>query len=179
MREDEHGWDPKGPPTLIDLEAALDAHGSLIAVLRVFSATGWATPVALIAATLAGLPHEMTIGPGASTTRRYPTPCRICEPSPTGWRQRLSGPRGFEPRAASKIPLPMNHSSMSSRRRQAPIRSNSGCAISRMRGARNSSSASRRSRPGRERLRSRATVALESPRAGLGIRRILSWCGPT
>ncbi|HLJ63367.1 MAG TPA: molybdopterin cofactor-binding domain-containing protein, partial [Stellaceae bacterium] len=27
MREDEHGWDPKGPPTLIDLEAALDPSG--------------------------------------------------------------------------------------------------------------------------------------------------------
>src|SRR5690348_13297 len=26
MREDEHGWDPKGPPTLIDLEGALDGN---------------------------------------------------------------------------------------------------------------------------------------------------------
>ena len=65
MREDEHGWDPKGPPTLIDLEAALDAQGSLLAWSSAFFLPqGAATPVALIAATLAGLPHEMNIGPG-------------------------------------------------------------------------------------------------------------------
>lgn len=31
MREDEHGWDPKGPPTLVDLRAGLDARGDVIA----------------------------------------------------------------------------------------------------------------------------------------------------
>ncbi len=31
MREDEHGWDPKGPPTLIDLRAGLDYRGRVIA----------------------------------------------------------------------------------------------------------------------------------------------------
>src|SRR5207245_8933453 len=31
MRADEHGWDPKGPPTLIDLRAALDASNEVIA----------------------------------------------------------------------------------------------------------------------------------------------------
>ena len=30
-RADEHGWDPKGPPTLIDLRAALDASGNVTA----------------------------------------------------------------------------------------------------------------------------------------------------
>ena len=30
-RADEHGWDPKGPPTLIDLRAAMDAAGNVIA----------------------------------------------------------------------------------------------------------------------------------------------------
>jgi nicotinate dehydrogenase subunit B len=65
MREDEHGWDPKGPPTLIDLDAALDAKGNLIAWSSVFFLpVGAATPVALVAATLASLPHEMDIGPG-------------------------------------------------------------------------------------------------------------------
>ena len=29
MREDEHGWDPKGPPQLLDLRAALSADGSI------------------------------------------------------------------------------------------------------------------------------------------------------
>ena len=30
-RADEHGWDPKGPPTLIDLRAAMDAAGDVTA----------------------------------------------------------------------------------------------------------------------------------------------------
>jgi CO/xanthine dehydrogenase Mo-binding subunit len=65
MREDEHGWDPKGPPTLIDLDAALDAKGNLIAWSSAFFLPqGAATPVALVAATLGSLPHEMNIGPG-------------------------------------------------------------------------------------------------------------------
>ncbi len=65
MREDEHGWDPKGPPTLIDLVAALDAKGNLIAWSSAFFLPqGAATPVALVAATLASLPREMDIGPG-------------------------------------------------------------------------------------------------------------------
>ena len=31
MREDEHGWDPKGPPQLLDLRAALDPDGKIAA----------------------------------------------------------------------------------------------------------------------------------------------------
>ena len=31
MREDEHGWDPKGPPQLLDLRATLDAGGAIAA----------------------------------------------------------------------------------------------------------------------------------------------------
>jgi nicotinate dehydrogenase subunit B len=31
MRQDEHGWDPKGPPTLYDYRAALDAKGIVLA----------------------------------------------------------------------------------------------------------------------------------------------------
>jgi len=30
-RADEHGWDPKGPPTLVDLRAAMDASGNVTA----------------------------------------------------------------------------------------------------------------------------------------------------
>jgi nicotinate dehydrogenase subunit B len=30
-REDEHGWDPKSPPTVVDLEAGLDAEGAVTA----------------------------------------------------------------------------------------------------------------------------------------------------
>jgi len=60
MRADEHGWDPKGPPTLIDYRGALDAKGNIAA---------WESEVyipdrppqiqvTLIAADLAGLPKE-------------------------------------------------------------------------------------------------------------------------
>jgi CO/xanthine dehydrogenase Mo-binding subunit len=31
MREDEHGWDPKSPPTVVDLEAGIDATGAVTA----------------------------------------------------------------------------------------------------------------------------------------------------
>jgi nicotinate dehydrogenase subunit B len=31
MRQDEHGWDPKGPPQLLDLRAGLDAEGRIVA----------------------------------------------------------------------------------------------------------------------------------------------------
>lgn len=59
-RADEHGWDPKGPPTLIDYRGALDAGGSLV---------GWESEVfipdrpqqisvTLVAAELAGLPKN-------------------------------------------------------------------------------------------------------------------------
>ncbi len=30
-REDEHGWDPKSPPTVVDLEAGIDAEGGVVA----------------------------------------------------------------------------------------------------------------------------------------------------
>jgi nicotinate dehydrogenase subunit B len=60
MREDEHGWDPKGPPTLLDFRAAIDAQGNVI---------GWQSEVfipdrpkdiavALLPAELAGLPTD-------------------------------------------------------------------------------------------------------------------------
>ncbi len=60
MRADEHGWDPKGPPTLFDFRGALDGAGNVL---------GWESEVfipdrpkdiavELLAADLAGLPHE-------------------------------------------------------------------------------------------------------------------------
>jgi nicotinate dehydrogenase subunit B len=65
MRADEHGWDPKGPPTLIDLQAGLDAAGKVVAWhSQFYIPQGVASPVALVAAELADLPHEMNISPG-------------------------------------------------------------------------------------------------------------------
>jgi nicotinate dehydrogenase subunit B len=66
-RADEHGWDPKGPPTLIDLRAAMDGSNTVTAWESDFfipRQTPNATIVALLAATLSGLPAEAVIMPG-------------------------------------------------------------------------------------------------------------------
>ncbi|OAE99592.1 isoquinoline 1-oxidoreductase [Bradyrhizobium centrolobii] len=54
MRADEHGWDPKGPPTLVDLRAGVDAEGRITAwESDFFIPEDGFGPVPLIAATLA------------------------------------------------------------------------------------------------------------------------------
>lgn len=66
MRHDEHGWEPKGPPTLIDIRAGLDGNGNVIAWQSEFwipRRTDVADGVPLVAATLAGLPHKDAINP--------------------------------------------------------------------------------------------------------------------
>jgi nicotinate dehydrogenase subunit B len=66
-RADEHGWDPKGPPTLIDLRATLDGGGNVTAWESEFfipQQTPGSFLVPLIAATLAGLPAGNDIAPG-------------------------------------------------------------------------------------------------------------------
>jgi nicotinate dehydrogenase subunit B len=59
-REDEHGWDPKGPPTLIDYAAGLDERGAVTAwTSEAYLPQGQAVSRAtLIAADLAGLPTD-------------------------------------------------------------------------------------------------------------------------
>jgi nicotinate dehydrogenase subunit B len=65
MRADEHGWDPKGPPTLIDMQAALDASGNVSAwYSQFYGPEGVAGKVKLVAAELAGMPHETAMSPG-------------------------------------------------------------------------------------------------------------------
>jgi nicotinate dehydrogenase subunit B len=66
-RADEHGWDPKGPPTLIDLTAALDGAGSVTAWESEFfipQQTAGSFMVPLVAATLAELPQKDDVAPG-------------------------------------------------------------------------------------------------------------------
>jgi CO/xanthine dehydrogenase Mo-binding subunit len=60
MRADEHGWDPKGPPTLLDYRAALDAGGNIVAwESEVFIPDRPAQiAVTLVAADLAALPKD-------------------------------------------------------------------------------------------------------------------------
>jgi nicotinate dehydrogenase subunit B len=66
-RADEHGWDPKGPPTLVDLRATLDSAGGVTAWESEFfipQQTPNAFVVPLVAATLSGKPADETIAPG-------------------------------------------------------------------------------------------------------------------
>ncbi len=56
MREDEHAWDPKGPPQLLDMEGALTADGRIWA---------WKTEMFLPRAT-ASLPNVPLLGPAAA-----------------------------------------------------------------------------------------------------------------
>ena len=66
-RADEHGWDPKGPPTLIDLRAATDASGDVTAWESEFfipQQTAGSFLVPLTPASLAGLPQKDDVAPG-------------------------------------------------------------------------------------------------------------------
>jgi nicotinate dehydrogenase subunit B len=66
-RADEHGWDPKGPPTLIDLRAAMDSASNVTAWESDFfipQAGPGGLDVPLTAATLAGLPQQPVPFPG-------------------------------------------------------------------------------------------------------------------
>jgi CO/xanthine dehydrogenase Mo-binding subunit len=65
MRADEHGWDPKGPPHLVDLRAGLDADGNILGwESEAFIPKGAGGNVDLTAAELSGMPRENQIHPG-------------------------------------------------------------------------------------------------------------------
>jgi CO/xanthine dehydrogenase Mo-binding subunit len=65
MRADEHVWDPKGAPTLIDLEAGLDAEGGVVAWSgQFYIPEGAGAPVTLLPANLATLPRTTDLEPG-------------------------------------------------------------------------------------------------------------------
>jgi CO/xanthine dehydrogenase Mo-binding subunit len=66
-RADEHGWEPMGPPTLIDIRAAMDPSGNVSAWESDFyipQQTAGSFLVPLTGATLAGLPQKDDIAPG-------------------------------------------------------------------------------------------------------------------
>ena len=65
MREDEHGWDPKGPPTLLDMRAGIDSNGKISAwESELFIPDGAAGFVALVGADHAGLDSLGKLSPG-------------------------------------------------------------------------------------------------------------------
>jgi nicotinate dehydrogenase subunit B len=86
-RADEHGWDPKGPPTLIDMRASMDAEGNVTAWEGDFympqqTPNGFFVP--LVAATLAGLPAADHIAPGnvfqnSAIGYKFPNTKTVCK----------------------------------------------------------------------------------------------------
>ena len=65
-REDEHAWDPKGPPTLIDLAGGVDGSANIVAWQSEFwipKATITESPP-MLASTAAGLPTKDILNPG-------------------------------------------------------------------------------------------------------------------
>lgn len=65
MRADEHGWDPKGPPTLLDMRAAIDEVGAVAAwESELYVPDGTAGFVTLVGSELAGLDSLGKLSPG-------------------------------------------------------------------------------------------------------------------
>jgi len=72
-RQDETGWDPKGPQQLLDIRAGLDARGQIVAwdtQMWLPNQTGGAR--ALLAAEASGIPQEHGTGAGAITQNGDP-----------------------------------------------------------------------------------------------------------
>jgi CO/xanthine dehydrogenase Mo-binding subunit len=132
MREDEHGWDPKGPPTLMDLQAGLDASGKVVAwfsQLYVPESAGtnvsWWRQSWLACPLRRGWPRATS-----SITRRFPTLFLTCGPSPTAWRRRHYVLPGSALRAACRTHSAMRRSWTSLLPLRAPTLWSFGCVIS-------------------------------------------------
>ncbi len=92
-RADEHGWEPMGPPTLIDIRAAMDGTGNVTAWESDFfipQQTAGSFLVPLTGAVLAGMPQKDDIAPGnifqnSAIQYKFPnvrTVCRRLETTP-------------------------------------------------------------------------------------------------
>jgi nicotinate dehydrogenase subunit B len=76
MREDEHGWDPKGPPQLLELSASLDDAGKIAAwtaEMWIPEATKGLPNIPLLSPTAAGLPQPQGIATGLITQNADPS----------------------------------------------------------------------------------------------------------
>ena len=70
MREDEHGWDPKGPPQLLELQASLDGNGRIAAwqaEMWIPQATKGLPNIPLLSPAAAGLPQPQGLATGLIT----------------------------------------------------------------------------------------------------------------
>jgi CO/xanthine dehydrogenase Mo-binding subunit len=75
MREDEHGWDPKGPPQLLDLQATLGTDGNIAAwttVAMVPANTPNLPSIPLLAAVAAGLDNGAGLSAGLTSLNADP-----------------------------------------------------------------------------------------------------------
>ena len=127
MREDEHGWDPKGPPQLLDLRATLSADGS-IAAWETVAMPPANTPnagIPLLAAVAAGLDDGLGSQSGFTAQNSDP-PYAIpnIHAEVGGSRRRRCASRISAPQARSGISWRWRAFSTSSPRRPAPILSN-------------------------------------------------------
>ena len=115
-RADEHGWDPKGPPTLMDLRAGMDALGqrhrlgrrssSFRSRRRAASWCRWSRP------TLAGMPAARPHRAGQHVPE-FHDPLQIPQHQsrlPAGWRRRRSARPGSGRRGACRTLTPTNAS---------------------------------------------------------------------
>ena len=128
-RADEHGWDPKGPPTLIDLRASMDGR----------QCDGMGRRLLHAAADRGQLPGAAGGGDAVrhAAANRHRARQRVPEfgdpvqssrtsrPSANGWRRRRSVRPGSARRAACRTPTPTSASSTSSPRPPTWIRSSS------------------------------------------------------
>jgi nicotinate dehydrogenase subunit B len=128
-RADEHGWDPKGPPTLVDLRATLDLPGAVTAWESEFFIPQQ-TPNSWCRWWQRRLPASRPTKPShpaiSFRTQTSLTNSPTSEPSATGWRPRHSGHPGSGHRAACRIRSPTSASWMNWRPLAALIRSNFG-----------------------------------------------------
>jgi CO/xanthine dehydrogenase Mo-binding subunit len=75
MREDEHGWDPKGPTQLLDIAGAMDANGHILewhTDMWIPRSTRGLAAIPLLAPELAGIRHPKGIGTGLITQNGDP-----------------------------------------------------------------------------------------------------------
>jgi len=76
MREDEHGWDPKGPPQLLDLSAALDDGGKIAAwgaEMGIPEATKGLPNIPLLSPAAAGVPQPQGLATGLISQNADPS----------------------------------------------------------------------------------------------------------
>ena len=129
MREDEHGWDPKGPPQLLDLRAhagrgrRTSRHGKPMAMVPGEYAEPAEHPAACRRRGGARRRRRAVLGPDSSLNADPPyADRRTCAPTIKWLEQRRCGPRTCARRARSAMSLRLRAFSTNSRPRRALIR---------------------------------------------------------